>query len=445
MNLSLKSKRKIAITGIASGGKTVFLTSLLWQLREFKDSEFYLPKEVEISRFREVSLHGDNRKFPFHRNQDALAQRREWPKKTIDFYRFRCEFRRDDRRGFKRLFNRQQLDFFDFPGERIADAAIAAHDDFDDWSDHLLDYFNDRKDYSEAANQFLHEVESSDLSADEATRAYRQTLARFVLDCKPLISPSVFLLDEKGNKATYKPLEDLAAERICGLDERSQFVPLPESVRKANKKLAKEMRRHYQRYRKKLVIPLFREVANSDSLIVLVDIPSLLVGGVERYNDNRQIVLDLADVVAGTAIGGRLKRILGLDSLQQVAFVAAKADLVAPNDLKNGRLRSLLKQMTGQAEDLLPGKVDVKWFVCSACYSTRPGNAENTLIGASWPDNPERRKKQFPVSPLPESWPDDWKFRDYQFPAVYPDTPRNIQNPPKHRGLDEVFYFVAIH
>ena len=72
-----------------------------------------------------------------------------------------------------------------------------------------------------------------------------------------------------------------------------KFAPLPESVRKANKKLAKEMRQHYQRYRKKLVIPLFREVANSDSLIVLVDIPSLLVGGVERYNDNRQIVLGL--------------------------------------------------------------------------------------------------------------------------------------------------------
>ena len=433
-------RRKIAITGIASGGKTVFLTSLLWQLKEFKDSEFYLPKKVEIDRFRDVSLRGDNSKFPFRRYQDALAREHRWPGKTTDIHHFRCEFGRSDRRWFKK----QQLDFLDFPGERIADAAIAAHADFDDWSDHMFDYFSDRADCSEAADQFLRKVESANLSADEATQAYRRTLACFVLDYKPLISPSVFLLDEKGNKATYKPLEDLAAERICGLDEQSQFAPLPESVRKANKTLAKEMRRYYQRYRKKLVIPLFREVANSDSLIVLVDIPSLLVGGVERYNDNRQIVLDLADVVAGTAVGGRLKRMFGLDSFRRIAFVAAKADLVAPNDLKNGRLRSLLRQMTEQAEDLLPRKVDIAWFVCSACRSTRSGNAEDMLIGTPLSDNPERLEKEFPVSPLPESWPGDWGFQDYQFPEVHPKTVRNLQQPPEHRGLDRVFDFVAL-
>lgn len=433
-------RRKIAITGIASGGKTVFLTALLWNLKEFKDSKFYKEvKEVVISNFSNVSSHG-NKEFRFYKHRDALAKGRKWPEKTTDVHRFRCEFRRGDRK----LFKKQLLNFLDFPGERIADAAIAAHADFDGWSDYMFKCFSDRADYSEVAYQFLRKIESVNLSADEATQAYRRTLARFVLDYKPLISPSVFLLDEEGDKATYKSLEDLAEERICGLDEQSQFAPLPESVRKANKKLTREMRRHYQRYRKKLVIPLFREVVNSDSLIVLVDIPSLLVGGVERYNDNRQIVLDLADVVSGTAIGGRLKRMFGLDSLQRVAFVAAKADLVAPNDLRNGRLRSLLQQMTEQAQDWLPRKVAVDWFICSACHSTRPGNAENTLIGAPLSDNPERLEKEFPVSPLPESWPGDWGFQDYQFPQVHPKTVRNLQQPPEHRGLDKVFDFVAL-
>ena len=442
MKLSLKSKRKIAITGTARSGKTVFLTSLLWQLKEFNNSEFdlhKLRKEVKIRRFRHVSL-SSNEDFPFYKYRNRLAQSREWPVKTTDVHRSRCEFRRSDWTRFPT----QQLDFLDFPGERIADAAIATYDDFGDWSNHMLRYFKDRADYSEVANQFLREVESTDLSADEATRAYRQTLARFFLDCKPLISPSVFLLDEKGNEATYKPLEDLAAERICGLDERSQFAPLPESVRKANKKLAKEMRRHYRRYRKNLVIPLFREVANSDSLIVLVDIPSLLVGGVERYNDNRQIVLDLADVVAGTAIGGRLKRMFRLDSLRRVAFVAAKADLVAPNDLKNGRLRFLLKRMTEQVEDILPVKVDIEWFVCSACHSTRPGNTESMLIGAPKPGYPEPVETEFSVSPLPEKWPDDWGVHDYKFYPVYPNTARLFDKPPDHKNLDQVFEFVAI-
>ena len=68
-------------------------------------------------------------------------------------------------------------------------------------------------------------------------------------------------------------------------------------MREASPELAKTMARNYKQYRKQLALPLFEELAGSQSLIVLVDIPSLLAGGVGRYNDNRQIVLDLIDAV----------------------------------------------------------------------------------------------------------------------------------------------------
>ena len=42
MAFDLSRRKKIAITGIANSGKTVFLTSLLWQLHEFEDANFYL-------------------------------------------------------------------------------------------------------------------------------------------------------------------------------------------------------------------------------------------------------------------------------------------------------------------------------------------------------------------------------------------------------------------
>ena len=35
-------KKKVAITGIHNSGKTMFLTSLLWQLDEIEEAEFYL-------------------------------------------------------------------------------------------------------------------------------------------------------------------------------------------------------------------------------------------------------------------------------------------------------------------------------------------------------------------------------------------------------------------
>lgn len=294
-------KKKVAITGIHNSGKTMFLTSLLWQLEEIREVDFDLGKN-SISGFREIRSGGRRKDmFPFHNYRDKMAREKRWPRKTTDIQRFRCQFDRN-REGVMRAvaswwlrsFSRQsqQLDILDFPGERIADSAIAAYDDFGEWSDHMFDYFDNNPGYYNAGSSLRRTLEATNLDSDTAVRAYRETLVSFILDCKPLISPSIFLLDGKGKSLAPEQMESAASERPCGLDANSQFVPLPETVRKANPKLTKIMRRHFKRYRKQVVQPLFDDLAKSDSLIILVDIPSLLLGGVQRYNDNRQIILD---------------------------------------------------------------------------------------------------------------------------------------------------------
>ncbi|MFP4052862.1 MAG: YcjX family protein, partial [Phycisphaerae bacterium] len=178
-------------------------------------------------------------------------------------------------------------------------------------------------------------------------------------------------------------------------------------------------------------------------LVVLVDIPSLLMGGVGRYNDNRQVLLDLFESLRpDSSLGGRLWRLLTFwkGRIERVAFVATKADLVHPSDVKNNRLQELLEQMTARAKTLLEG-VRFDWFVCSACRSTRPGSSEHTLIGRPATGDPDGPETEFRVSPVPESWPDDWTPGDYRYSQVHPVVSRNLQIPPDHVGLDRVFDF----
>lgn len=445
---------KISLTGIAGGGKTVFLTALLWHLMEIDSGQLF-PVREGFCHFREGPVRGKGcAPFPLDRHRDALARRGIWPEKTVDCHRYSCEIDRGGspsllgrlRRGL--ALSRRKLDFFDFPGERIADGAIASFDDYGHWSDHMLDHFRSHSDYAEALAPYfrlLQELESGDGGPEPLERialTYRETLARLIHGYRPLIAPSIFLLDEKGGRAPKVSVDELARTRLCGL-EGAPFAPLPPSVR-ARLSGAEAMAAHYGAYRAEMILPLFREIGTSEALIVLVDIPSILAGGVGRYNDNRQIILDLFDVLRpDSSLGARIWRLLtlGRGSLKKVAFVASKADLVDPEDIASGRLESLLRQMTSRARAMLP-EARFGWFAASAVRSTRCGGAPGRLIGRLAYGNPERLEKEFDVPPLPETWPDDWQAGTYPFQAVYPDVPRNLQNPPPHLGLDRIIRFL---
>ena len=441
----------IAVIGTGNSGKTVFLTSLLWQLREWRGAEdFHLGNGVSISRFAPSNGRPvPDDVFPFDHYRDALVARREWPAKTKDVHRFSCQYTIGDRRWWRRQ-QRQRLHLIDLPGERVADAAIAEFGDFADWSDHMFKCFADDSEY-QAARRFRASVESGAMGTEAILRQYRRVLAELVRDSKPLVTPSVFVLDREGSLAPsigHGEEERLVESRLTGLDPTTQFAPLPPNFRQNHPDTAKTMRSRYDRYRRELARPYFEHLASSESLIVLIDIPLLLRGDVGRFNDTRQIVKDLIGAMnQESTIGRRLARALkrrSLSSLRRVAFVANKADLVSHEDRGSGRLKSLLRQMNKHASELLPTSVKSEWFVCSACVSTRRGKEEHTLIGAPFPGNPAREEHLFPVSPLPDHWPPAWSTGAFSFPDVYPQVRPNLLYPPRQHQLDAVFRFVAM-
>ena len=82
---------------------------------------------------------------------------------------------------------------------------------------------------------------------------------------------------------------------------------------------------------------LFRDLMSAQSLVVLIDIPSMLMAGDQRFWDERQIVVDLRRAMCSDTNSARILRTLRLkSSLKRVAFVASKSDLVLEDDLRDG-------------------------------------------------------------------------------------------------------------
>ena len=447
-------KTRIAVTGLARSGKTAFLTSLLWQLDEYENAVFRLENNVKMTQFRGIAAKST---FPFEESRNLMAaEQSRWPRKTRDSHKYVCTFKRSAR---WRRWRKQQVEFLDFPGERMADAGIALHDDFAHWSDYMFAQFAGNPDHRDAVHDYEQELENIVAALTNQTwkdaekvepllqqmaHSYKRLLARFALYCRALVSPSVFMLDRRGDDAKGDQPGKLAEKRLCGLDESSQFAPLPKHLAGKIPMVVRELQKRYKRYRKEVVIPVIADLSHAHSVIVLVDIPSLLLGGVDRYNDNREVVLALLEAMQGhSGIGKMLGKLwFWSPAVQRVAFVATKADMVRKSNLDQGRLKFLLRSMTRRARDLLPD-ADVDWFDCSSCISTTQMD-DDKLRGVPLCDNPERLLMEFPVSSLPEEWPNDWDPNSYQFPNVVPRPPRNRQIPPRHRNLDAVFDFVAM-
>jgi len=77
--------------------------------------------------------------------------------------------------------------------------------------------------------------------------------------------------------------EALAASRHCGIDEASQFCPLPAELRRHGDELYTLFSARYGTYVEQVVVPTIAAFRTCTSLIVLVDITMLPAGGVGMY------------------------------------------------------------------------------------------------------------------------------------------------------------------
>lgn len=457
---------RVGVVGTSFSGKTVLLTSLINHLKDYDPARFPLgdeKKPANIRKFCTLPPDAGWEAFPYEAARDALVNRGQWPKKTRDRAAYSCQFERSDW-----TFSDTLLKLYDLPGERIADAAMLGLD-FAAWSDHILKLFHSDHSYRRCTEEFLTAIERPTSDPGPLLRAYRLSLANLILHFKPLISPSTFLLDLQGSIAkpvrdgsgqvdVAKSIEDLAENRVSGVTVNEQFCPLPQSLRTPGSEMLAAFTTRYRAYAQSVVAPAIQTLKSCTALIVLVDVPMLLAGGVGMYDDNRQIVEDLLRVLdpGETPVWGPIAR--GLEKvflphdwrsgrITRVAFAAPKADLVHPLDRDNA-LR-LLRTMVGRIAGNFDG-LESRFFNCSAIVSTKvlPSPAgERVLVGIPYrdpqgnrlPPGPEAR---FAVSAVPDDWPQEWQPGRFVFPEVYPHMPARKDHPPEQVNLDRIATFV---
>ena len=443
-----KISRKIAIIGTARAGKTVFLTSLINHLLEHNRQDFVIGERVpvQISNFRPVSVPAKvGHKFNYGACRDALVHQGEWPEKTRDTSHFICNFERSDWK-----FSRNELHFFDLPGERFADAAIARFSDFKEWSAYMLDYILADSHYCNLAGDYL-ELQKigakNNVSPDKILSLYRMTLANFVVNFKPMISPSTFILDQQGESPNGTTHEDFfrdAKNRICGLPvqkkRKREFAPASEALLKHNPAIHRLFASSFSAYRNQVALPLFKNLKSSRRLIILIDIPTLLNGGVAMYNDTREII---DNIFAALAPNSWLEELFKGHNIDRIAFVATKNDAVYPPDLEEGHLKNLLLQMTEKFSFSVP-KVKCEWFTCSAIVSAKKaGTDEYMMRGTLLSSTDISDMKTYQVSKLPERWPNNWNPGEFLFPNVKPKVSANKSLAPEQHNLNKIFTFIT--
>jgi predicted YcjX-like family ATPase len=437
-----------------NSGKTVLLTSLINHLQDHDPDRFPLgSKETRLRKFAVLPPDRDWAAFNYTGHRDALVNHGRWPAKTTDRSQFACRFERSDWR-----FSDCLLKLYDLPGERIADAAMLGRD-FTGWSERMLALFVNDTGYRTSTAPFLEAVKKPGVTADELLGAYRLSLAHLILNFKPLISPSTFLLDVKGQPARPDTPEGIAAARFSGLDGSSEFCPLPAELRVPGNPLFDTFAARYARYVESVVEPTILAFKSCTALVVLVDVTMLLAGGVGMYDDNRQIIRDLFDVLSPgeNALFGPLVRAASKVLLPhqwrpgwitRVAFAAPKMDLVHPAD--RDRMLMLLRRM---AERFAADRDGLRYdfFNLSSVVSTRAlplanggprvmvGTPLRGADGRKIPPGPEQR---FTASELPDDWPTEWPAGRFAFPEVYPRMPARKDYPPDHVNLDRLATFV---
>lgn len=471
--------RRIGITGASGAGKTSFLLSLISNLQNGNWELKVNGKKVgKTDRFKQLPFKGDKlQHFNYDGLRNYLAEHRDWPHKTTDSHIFRCEFKTN------KLSHR--LEFYDFPGERVADILMVGKS-YEEWSEDIIKLIEDDPAKSKAAAVFLNTLKNTtgqiESAADRIVGAWKLALSRLLLNCHSLISPSTFLVDQNGEDVEKRlkkawPTDESARnspEKItevswAGLAGR-EFAPLPDAMRKSAPELARCFKNFYEEYQKQVVRPFENHLFSCNGVIFLMDIPDILASGMQKLKDQEALLEGFLRCIDKKR-GGWLRRNsrsawdFALERfskkakfIEKVAFVASKADQIAKGntvDSENdqARLEGLLKSLVMPAiRQAGPKKHD--YFTCKAVNSTEQVPSEHGKLKGR-PKRLLENKKVIACSPsdepkivevpsLPKEWPDitQWNEKDFAFVEFFPNVPGRPSMPLQEVGLNLILDFI---
>lgn len=445
------SDRRIGVLGLPWSGKTVLLTSLIDHLNYHDPAKFWIADPpAGIVRFREQDTDRGWKAFPYAQYRKSLSREGTWPSKTMDRSQFVCRFERSDWK-----YQTAELRIYDLPGERFSDAGMLSRN-FADWSAATLHRLESSEESRFRFADFLGLLErDTKPDREELIWKFKVGLARALTTYELYISPSTFLLDTKGSIPSNphdqpQSPENIAKERLLGLSEDSQFIPLPPGWRSKWPDLYRPFSESYQAYKEQIVLPVFKAIRSCHGLIVLLDVLHVLSAGVAMYNSTQRLIENVLETLnPGQSIVGQAVRAaadvlphwMRPGGITRVAFVATKLDLVPPED--HGKLCDLLKSFVKKAAENCEG-ADVRFLACSAIVASKTflqdeTTGEYSVIGRG---KAQGTDEKYPIFRLPDGWPEDFEPGMFQVPYLRPVMPAIQGATPKQVGLDDLFRFM---
>ena len=331
---------RVAVTGLRQSGKTVFITTLVHHLLAGQELPF-LTAATE-GRLRGARLlpprAGAPPPFPFAsaRNELAAPEPR-WPDPTHALASLRLAIRFAPTGLLRRQLadhRTLQLEIIDYPGEWLLDLPLLERD-FESWSRDML-ALSETEARARLAKDWRDHLASLDLSAPAAEEDAARVAALYTRYLRACQHEEGLSFLQPGRFTMPGGLED---------GELLRFSPLPPGPAPGGS-LAALMAERYERYRRKVIAPFYRDhFAHFDRQVVLADLLALLNRGRACFEDAQRA---LAAVLESFRYGrsNRLWRLVS-PRIETVLFAATKADHVAHNQHHN--LRLLLEHMVADA------------------------------------------------------------------------------------------------
>ncbi len=317
---------RLGVTGLSRAGKTVFITSLIANLRE-RGRLNQLSAEAD-GRLQAVTIqqHPDREtpRFDYEAHLASLSGADPvWPESTRRVSQIRLSLKYQSNGLLSGLIGSGvlHLDIVDYPGEWLLDLSLLEQN-FADWSAKALTKAEARKAQS---GPWL-----DALSAHDAEAAFDESAA------KPLAAAFTNYL----NACRLEGMSGLAPGRFLmpGDLEGSPaltFCPLPPG----RGPLHSEFEKRFEAYKRSIVKPFFRDhFATLDRQVVLVDLMTAL-------NDGPAAVADLGGALSEILEALRpgrnswLSSILGR-KIDRILFAATKADHIHSHE--HGRLTAIM-------------------------------------------------------------------------------------------------------
>jgi predicted YcjX-like family ATPase len=360
---------RLGVTGLATSGKTVFLTALIQNLINSGAAG-----RANLPVFR---VHAEGRlikallepqpddavpRFAYEDHLSALTGAdRHWPDSTRRISELRLTLDFESRVGWRSGPSHLTLDIVDYPGEWLLDLPLLTKS-YREWSSETLatSALSGRAELASDWRALLASLDPRAPASEDNARRSAELFTRYLRACRDdrlalsTLPPGRFLMpgDLEGSPAlTFSPLN---------LNGDGEF---------SRSSLAGMMERRYEAYKSHVVRPFFRDhFARLDRQIVLVDALAALNSGPGAVRD---LEMALGDVLAAFRAGrSNLLSQIFRPRIDRILFAATKADHL--HHRSHDRLEAILRMLTARAiarAEAVGAKVDV--IALAAVRATR--------------------------------------------------------------------------